>query len=144
MVEATELAPHPRVVVGCDGSDTSVKALQWAARYAAQIGATVEVTTVWDWPTVNGAPVTVGWAGPDHYARKALKKSLQQAGIPANTVRVSVVKGHAGEELVRRSAGASMLVVGRSDRGRLEKTLLGSVSRHCLHHATCPVCVVEG
>ena len=48
------------VVVGVDGSAESVRALRWAARYAAATGARVQALLAWHYPDVAGqAPVGV-------------------------------------------------------------------------------------
>ena len=39
-----------RVVVGVDGSESSIRGLQWAARQAHCMGAAVEVVTAWTLP----------------------------------------------------------------------------------------------
>ena len=39
-----------RVIVGVDGSESSIRALQWAARHARSMGATLEVVTAWTFP----------------------------------------------------------------------------------------------
>ena len=63
-------------------------------------------------------------------------------GTPG-TVEVKIVEGDADEGLVREAAGADLLVVGSRGRSGIASVLLGSVSRHVVSHAPCPVVVVK-
>ena len=57
-------------------------------------------------------------------------------------VSLRAVDGDAGQMLAIESKGALMLVVGRHGRGALGRLVLGSVGRHVVAHAACPVVVV--
>jgi len=63
--------------------------------------------------------------------------------FPSVEVGPVVVLDGAGRELVARSGGASLVVVGSRGRGVIGGPLLGSVSQAVLHHADCPVAVVR-
>ena len=39
-----------RIVVGVDGSPSSIAATEWAANYAQLTGASLEVIMTWEWP----------------------------------------------------------------------------------------------
>ena len=47
-----------RIVVGLDGSPSSVEAAEWAARQAELTGADLEVLMTWEWPA------SYGWSLP--------------------------------------------------------------------------------
>jgi Universal stress protein family len=51
---ASEPAGKGRIVVGVDGSDSSVRALNWAAHQAELTGDVLEVITTWEWPAYYG------------------------------------------------------------------------------------------
>ena len=54
-----------------------------------------------------------------------------------------LVEGDAGAALVSESAGADLVVVGSHGRSGIKAALLGSVSRHVVDRAACPVVVVK-
>ncbi|MEU3985934.1 universal stress protein [Streptomyces sp. NPDC026672] len=54
-----------------------------------------------------------------------------------------VVEGHPAAALTEAAKDAELLVVGSRGHGAFTGMLLGSVSHHCVHHATCPVLVVR-
>ena len=135
------------VVVGVDGSEVSKDALRWAIGYARMAGATVRVVTVWHFPASFGwGPVpAIPEMDLEADARAALKETIEavaDAGAPV-TIQTEVVEGPPALMLMRAAAGADLLVVGSRGHGAFAGMLLGSVSEHCVHHATCPVVVIR-
>jgi nucleotide-binding universal stress UspA family protein len=135
-----------RVVVGLDGSETSLRALRWAMRYAERTGAIIEALHAWQIPTAYGAPVAI-LPGEDFRAtaERALRQSVEgELGDRTDLeVEQTAEMGYPPKVLVDRSKEADLLVVGSRGRGALRGTLLGSVSLHCVSHAACPVVVVH-
>jgi nucleotide-binding universal stress UspA family protein len=70
-------------------------------------------------------------------------EAAQQAGL---AVEAEVKIGDVGEVVcqVAKDWSANLIVIGRRGRSGLSEALLGSVSNHVLHHATCSVLVVQG
>jgi nucleotide-binding universal stress UspA family protein len=136
-----------RIVVGVDGSPSSMKALRWAIGQAKLTGAEVEAVTAWSYPSGYGwAPFSEGGAVDfEGDAGKILVEALAQvSGIaPDVVVEPLVVQGHAADVLVRAAEGADLLVVGSRGHGGFAGMLLGSVSQHCVQHATCPVLILR-
>jgi nucleotide-binding universal stress UspA family protein len=136
-----------RIVVGVDGSDSSLAALGWAARQAELTGAALQVVTSWEWPTA------VGWAAApvpgDYQPADDAQRLLDQVVAPVRTahpaigIHTTVVEGHPAPVLVEASRGADLLVVGSRGRGQFAGMLLGSVSEHCTASAHCPVLVLH-
>ena len=50
-----------RIVVGVDGSDSSVDALRYAARLAEAFDAPLEALITWTFPLAGGMPPMEGW-----------------------------------------------------------------------------------
>jgi nucleotide-binding universal stress UspA family protein len=135
-----------RIVVGVDGSPSSIKALRWAVRQAKLTGAEVEAVTVWSYPVGYGmAPVSDRAIDLKGDASKILAEALAEVSGIASGVAImpSVVEGYAADVLVRAAKGADLLVVGSRGHGGFAGLLLGSVSQHCVHRAGCPVLVLR-
>ncbi|ARP68638.1 universal stress protein [Streptomyces pluripotens] len=136
----------PRVVVGVDGSPSSYAALRWAVRYADLAGGTVDAVAAWELPGLYG------WSAPavdmdvdEEEARRRMRKELADVlgADAASKVREFLAHGNPAEVLLRAAEGAEVLVVGSRGRGGFASALLGSVSQHVSHHASCPVVIVR-
>jgi nucleotide-binding universal stress UspA family protein len=147
---AQESPARPRIVVGIDGSPSSVSALRWAIKQAGLTGATVDAVIAWHYPELAASGMAVGSIEPTfgfrESAGKIVSDAINSALDPSSDVPVHprVTQGHAAQVLVDASAGADLLVVGSRGHGGFVEALLGSVSQHCVHHAQCPVVVVRG
>jgi nucleotide-binding universal stress UspA family protein len=130
-----------RIVVGVDGSDNSMRALEWAAREARLRDVTLEV-------------VHAEFARPElleiyHDLTKGERDLLARAVTraqelePSISVRGLLAEPPAGKALVAASEGADLLVVASRGLTGLRELVLGSVSNECAHHALCPVVIVR-
>ncbi|MGY1708815.1 universal stress protein [Geodermatophilus sp. SYSU D00758] len=148
---------RPRVVVGVDGSPPARAALVTALAEAADRGAALEVVACYAGElyrmtsTVATAPDLAGLReDTGARARELVADARGDAALEAvpgaGDVLVDVVASPepAADELVARSAGADLLVVGNRGRGAVRSALLGSVALHCVTAARCPVLVVHG
>lgn len=135
-----------KIVVGVDGSEGSRRALAWAIRQAAACEAAVQPVIVWQRSFDYGS--SQYWPA-DEKTAEAAHQRLQAAVTdiagprPAVPIDPAVLEGDPGQILCARSAGASLLVVGRKGHGsRLAGLALGSVSAMCARHSRCPVVIV--
>jgi nucleotide-binding universal stress UspA family protein len=151
LMSAGSTKSTPRIVVGVDGSPSSLAALRWAVRQAKFMNGTVDAVIAWQIPMVlqsyGWAPIYVEEEGDfKDDARKRLDVLISEVVEQADSqlVKSLVIKGHAAEALIETARGADLLVVGSSGRGGFAEALLGSVSQHCVHHSPCPVLVVRG
>jgi nucleotide-binding universal stress UspA family protein len=141
--------PIRRIVVGVDGSEPSIRALQWAARQAEWSGATLEVLTAWTFPehpAPLGIVVHVPW--PEELmaeARLKLDEVIRDAlpDFDPQRVHAQVIRGSAVPVLLDAARDADLLVVGSHGRGAVAELLLGSVSERCVRHAGCSVVVIR-
>lgn len=135
----TDVTGH--IVVGVDGTPSSIQALSWAVAQGVLTGAEVDAVITWRYPTVYGAfPMgdDIDWEG---MAKDAMDDALEGADGDTSQVTVSVIEGHAAKVLIKASETADVLVVGNRGRSRFRKRLLGSVSLRVVNNAKCPVLV---
>lgn len=133
--------PHPRIIVGVDGSDASIAALRVARAMAEPLSADVEAWACWDVPAGYGVYLAVGVEGFKYAADQVLQQALAEAfeELPP-FVHARLVRGKPGPVLINASRNASLLIVGRRGHGSF---VLGSVSSACVSRAHCPVLVVH-
>jgi nucleotide-binding universal stress UspA family protein len=137
----------PRVVVGIDDPPAAHAALREAVGHARRLGAGVDAVlvcrpvTYWSDATAPAPPVGETLEAARARAERIVTDVLGPGPHP--DVEVDVEVGAPGEVLVRRSAGAGLLVVGSRSRSRLAGLALGSVALHCVVHASCSVLVVR-
>ncbi len=132
-----------RMVVGVDGSASSLAALAWAADIAQRSGIELVAVRAFE-PDQAELP-------PDRY--EELKTGQHQeliewcASVPTGEVvtRHELVDGDSPPEALLRSAaeqGAGLLVVGGRGAGGFAHLHLGSVSHHLAHHTDLPLAIV--
>ncbi|HEY7145956.1 MAG TPA: universal stress protein [Streptosporangiaceae bacterium] len=137
------------VVAGVDGSEESIMALSWAARYAKATGAALQAVLAWHYPAAVGtAPPGVTpqpvRAQAEQYVLDNLTAAIGKAAEPAaELAEPRIAYGHAAPVLVDESGQADLLVVGGRGHSSFAGMLLGSVSTYCVSHARCPVLVVR-
>jgi nucleotide-binding universal stress UspA family protein len=140
------------VIAGTDGSQVSLRAVQWAAREAASRRRPLRIVSVpalpprMFWQEADlGPPDTVA-----HTIRKASQQALASAAAlaaaqqPGLAVDTALLTGPPALVLAQAGSGASMLVLGSRGEGGFAALLLGSVSRYAAMHAPCPVAVIRG
>jgi len=136
-----------RIVVGVDGSAASKHALSWAASEAKRAGAVLQAVMVWDNPQRDmWIPHVEPRGDPLALTRRAVDRILTEVlgERPDIAVEAVVVEGRAAQRLIDAAKRADLLVVGNRGRGGFAGVVLGSVSLHCVSHASCPVVVVRG
>ena len=133
------------VVVGVDGSESSIAALRVAAEEAAARSAKLHIVVAWHVPLAvytDGLPPPPEVATDMKDAAEDIAK-LAESKVPADIeYEIRMREGQPQDVLVEESQGAEVLVVGSRGLGAFSRLVLGSVSEHVSHHATCPVVVV--
>jgi maltose/moltooligosaccharide transporter len=141
---------YDRVVVGSDGTPTSLYAVDRAAEVAQAAQAKLVVVTAYNEGDASTAPRPAEGMHRDVYgvetARKALEKSV--AGITQDRARYieqRLVRGDAAQALLDTVGAepANVIVVGNRGLGASEGQQLGSVPREIVKHAVCDVLIVQ-
>jgi nucleotide-binding universal stress UspA family protein len=136
-----------RIIVGVDGSEPSKDALRWAKAQSDLTGAELVAVMAWSYP-VTSYPTLADYVPVDDLpdlaadSRSALEAVVKET-LGEATVTLRVVEGHPAKALVDAALDASLVVVGCRGHGGFVGALLGSVSRHVVTHASCPVVVVR-
>lgn len=135
-----------QIVVGVDESDGAGQALRWAHREAALHH--LQVVAVLAWGFLDQHTDALTGFNPnytDSDADAALERIIRGALDTADTETVDrrVVCDLPARALLDAARDAAMLVVGARGLGGFRGLLLGSVSQHCVHHATVPTVVVR-
>jgi nucleotide-binding universal stress UspA family protein len=136
---------RPCIVVGVDGSASSIAALRWAAHQAGLIGARLDAVTAWQWPGKYQWIRTPPDYDPAGDTQKSIDAIIDEvrSSYPSVPMQSKVVEGHPARVLVEESQGAALLVVGSRGHGAFPGMLLGSVSQHCATNAHCAVVLLR-
>jgi nucleotide-binding universal stress UspA family protein len=137
------------VVVGFDGSDTSMGALERAAREAAWRGVELHVLHALD-----VTPAVLHLAGNQTISTHELAESdrvevWKRAATILDDAGLEVVKVNRDSKPAAalsdycEEIGASVLVVGPRGRGRVTEALLGSTAQGVVKSAKCDILMVK-
>ena len=130
------------VVVGVDGSETSIEALKDGAAFARMVDADLRIITTWDYVAYEDVG---GVFDPEREAETAARyvaHAVFGETVP-DWVSIDIVLGRPGEAMVRASEKAVLLVVGSRGHNAALRFLLGSTSTYCAVRAKCPVMIVH-
>lgn len=137
------------VVVGVDGSASSLGAVEVAAREARLRGAGLKVVHAFFWPATHvppgPSPLGPHEGGIRNMVERLVDEAVQRARAAEPDVDVShvVVTGEPLTVLEARSRDAELVVVGSRGAGGFVGLLVGSTAVRLAAHGRCPVLVVR-
>ncbi len=137
------------VVVGTDGSEISMRAVDWAAREAELRGRPLRIVAVplmpprMSWYQHSGPATVADIIHEDTEQTLAAAAERAAATQPGLSVSTALLTGVPARALAENADGAEMLVVGSRGGGGFTALLLGSVGRDVAFDASCPVVVVR-
>ncbi len=138
------------VVAATDGSEESLRAVEWAAREAVLRGAPLRIVSaaamlprMMERPAGDGLATVTDALAQDR--DRALTAATARATQVASDLLVDAdhLPGAPAQAVAESGSGALMLVVGSRGSGAFTALVLGSVSRYAATHAPCPVVVVR-
>jgi len=138
------------IVAGTDGSEESLRAVDWAAREAMLRGAPLRVVSAGALlPRMTAHRSTGGYdtvtdvllSERDQALAAAAERAAKAA--PGVLIDTDPLDGRPAQAVADSGSGALMLVLGSRGTGAFTAMLLGSVSRYAASHASCPVVVVR-
>lgn len=138
----------PGVVVGTDGTTSSLDAVAWAATEAESRGEPLFVVHAFSWPLVRVPAAFASMASPGALraqAEELLDQAVRVAREAAPGLRVEsrLTEAFPVPLLLDESESATAVVVGSRGWGRIGGLLAGSTANALAAQAACPVVVVR-
>ena len=138
------------IVAATDGSEESLRAVEWAAREAVLRGAPLRIVSAaallprmiegHEGSDLGAVTDTLSQDRDLALTRSAERAAKTSPGLLIDTDRLT---GAPAQAVTESGAGALMLVVGSRGLGAFTAMVLGSVSRYVATHASCPVAVIR-
>jgi nucleotide-binding universal stress UspA family protein len=130
-----------------NGSEEAAASLDFGIKEAALRCARLRLISAWEVPqSMLGA----GVGGKELYdqfresAEALVEEGVARAAELAPSVECErrVAKGQPNAVFLEESQGCTLVVAARRRQGTVRELVLGSISRHILNHAECPVVVI--
>lgn len=139
--------PFGRVLVGVDGSPTSVLALREAFDHAAVRGAQLDVVTAWE-PRGRRDPSLSAGSQWERYVETfqglvSSELATRVAAHPEVKVTHDVLRADPLRTMLERSRSTDLVAVGNRGAGGFEGLHIGSVTRGLMGHVPSPLLITR-
>jgi nucleotide-binding universal stress UspA family protein len=147
-IKAPSLVDPGSILVGVDGSNDGLRAVDYAAAEARVRRAPLHIVTAVPPATATAFGLALPLLQPDtaaaaaEQATAAAARRARATGLLPEQISSEVVLGYPGEVLAEMSKGAGAVVLGRRGLSGLERVFAGSTSVTVGAKAHCPVIVV--
>ncbi len=137
-----------KLLIAFDGSEQSYRAFDFALNMYRICGASPEITVL----SVAQPPEPEGMVKMGSFFESASKlyehlfKGLRDKASKENLeIQTEVIVGHPAHEIIKYATERKIdiIIVGQRGRSKVEKWLLGSVSKRISTHAPCTVAIVK-
>lgn len=147
------MSAYTTIVVGTDGSETSLRAVERSAELAADAGATLvivcafvpppERTTARDQDILGAEAYQVVGSAPAEETLRTARERAVRAG--ASAVETEVVQGRPADSLIEAATkhAADLLIVGNRGLNSIAGRIIGSVPLDVARHSPIDVLIVH-
>ena len=136
-----------KILVAIDGSECSVRAVEFAAKLASVSGSAMRVLNVVPHVKTTKEDLIIlmkeELGSPEKAGKKYLDYAKEVAQKEGVTPEIILKEGNPPDVIIEESAGFDLLVVGSHGKGAFDELLMGSISRKIVHRAKIPVTVVK-
>ena len=142
---------YDRILIGIDGSEVSLQALEQAVDLAQQLGSEITVVSVINEMKMPFSAEFGLWARESHdnLKRKVLE-SLNSAILkirenhPEMKVEARIEEGRPAKKIteIADTEGFDLIVIGRRGNGLVDHLIMGSVSSEVVRTSSSPVLIV--
>jgi nucleotide-binding universal stress UspA family protein len=138
-----EESPGP-VVVGIDGSDTAIRAAEWAAKEAVHHDVPLRLVYIIQ---ITEEPMASAdaYPGEEEFAEdslRAARSAVQATGLPVK-IDTAVLCEDVDSALIAESKTSTLVCIGSAGIGRVANAVLGSVVTTLAEYAQCPVAIIR-
>ena len=135
-----------KIMLCTDGSNSSTKALTWAAQYAMNSKADLVLIHIVKELVPEGDELS--WYSNENKKGRALladAKKYVEKEFPGVTVTTRMESGEPAKSIVELSEKEKIdhIVLGSRGFGLFDRLLLGSVAQNVTVHAPCPVTIIR-
>ena len=147
------MSSYKTILVGTDGSETSLRAVERAAELAADAGASLVIVCAFIPPSDKSTAREQDILGAEAYqvvgsapAEETLRTARERAGAAgASTIETEVVQGRPADSLVGavKKHSADLLVVGNRGLNSIAGRIIGSVPLDVARHSPIDILIVH-
>src|SRR5262245_43657212 len=137
---------NARILCAYDGSATAEKAFDYALSLAAAFGGQLSVLAVAQPPESAEVVETEALIDSMRAHFTTLFEALRTRAVATQvSPQFDVTVGHPAEQILFQAdaLGADHIVIGHRGKSRIERWLMGSISKRIIAYATCNVTVVR-
>lgn len=138
-----------KILVAFDGSEESYNAFNFALKllneFASKDREIILLSVAQPPEPADIVEVKAVIDSATEYYRREFEKILTLANAQGLNVKTDIAVGHPADQIVRYAEEnkCDLIIMGQRGMSKIERWLLGSVSRRVATHATCPVVIVK-